>query len=437
MSSMEPGVNELRYANKLHGGNKLRPVKMKQIELTVLSRDFDNVIEFLGKRGAMQFAETDAANALNTSTDSHIREILDKLYAAAAFLSLPVPLEPEEDSTLPGEAEESLVNTITAAIMSLNQNENEKIQKKQKVEKALDEAKAFSSLKASFSDLDKLSYLTFRIGRLDPKYHDEVITNLSDRAVIIPLEEDGDRIMAAASRKGRFALDSELKRLNFSSIIVPEDFKGIPEELLAGLQDSLKKTEDELREINNRKVRLREEYSKSLESLIASFLFAGIIEQLKTRFTSTKSAYLISGWIPADIVEHVIQELEKITEGRMAVRSFDPDEIKSIREGREKVPVLLSHGKFIKGFEGVVFSYGAPLYGTIDPTPFVAVFFTVLFGIMFGDLGQGFVLFLLGILIGKSSKGFFSKFKKFSTPLIAVSITSMIMGLLSGSVFTN
>ena len=243
--------------------------------------------------------------------------------------------------------------------------------------------------------------------------------------------------MAAASRKGRFALDTELKRRNFSSIIIPEGFKGIPEELLIGLEASLKLAEEELRKINNKKVRLKEEYSKSLESLIASYLLANIIEELKARFTSTKSAYLVSGWVPADIIKNFIHELETLTEGRIAVRSFNPDEIESIKEGTEKVPVFLSHGKFVKGFEGVVFSYGAPLYGTIDPTPFVAVFFTILFGIMFGDLGQGLVLFLLGVLTAKSSKGFFSKFKKFSTPLKAVGISSMAMGLLSGSVFTN
>jgi V/A-type H+-transporting ATPase subunit I len=96
----------------------------------------------------------------------------------------------------------------------------------------------------------------------------------------------------------------------------------------------------------------------------------------------------------------------------------------------------LTHGKFVKGFEGVVFSYGAPLYGTIDPTFFVALFFTLLFGIMFGDLGQGLVLFILGILCGKRIP-LLSNFKKFSVPLKSVGIASMAMGLLTGSFFSN
>jgi V/A-type H+-transporting ATPase subunit I len=56
---------------------------------------------------------------------------------------------------------------------------------------------------------------------------------------------------------------------------------------------------------------------------------------------------------------------------------------------------------------------------------------------MFGDFGQGFVLLLLGLLTGRRGPAFLSGFRKFSVPLIAVSVSSMVMGLLTGSVFTN
>ena len=106
-------------------------------------------------------------------------------------------------------------------------------------------------------------------------------------------------------------------------------------------------------------------------------------------------------------------------------------------EGREKVPVSLEHGRFVGGFERLVFSYGAPLYGTLDPTPVVAVSFTILFGLMFGDLGQGAVLLLLGFLVGRKGKSFFSSFSRFSYPLIAVGLASMAVGFLDGEVFTD
>jgi V/A-type H+-transporting ATPase subunit I len=55
---------------------------------------------------------------------------------------------------------------------------------------------------------------------------------------------------------------------------------------------------------------------------------------------------------------------------------------------------------------------------------------------MFGDMGQGFVLLLAGILTGKHGFLLLVLFKKYSTPLIAVGAASMVMGLLTGEVFT-
>ncbi|MDL2230005.1 V-type ATP synthase subunit I, partial [Treponema sp. OttesenSCG-928-L16] len=245
------------------------------------------------------------------------------------------------------------------------------------------------------------------------------------------------RVLAAASRKGRFALDSELKKQDFTPITIPEGYKGIPSELLTGLEERLETIDQELADIGEQKSALKKQYTKTLRDLTASYSMASAVEALKGQLRSTNSAYVLSGWVPADKVDTAVEDLEQLTGGRVAVLSYNPDEVEDVREGKEKVPVSLRHGSFVRGFEGVVFSYGAPLYGTIDPTPFVAFFFALLFGIMFGDLGQGFVLFLLGFLAGKHGLPFFARFRKYSTPLIAVGIASMVMGLLDGEVFAN
>ncbi|MDR2303946.1 MAG: V-type ATP synthase subunit I [Treponema sp.] len=430
----------------------IRPRKMKHVELTVLSRDVDAVIEYLGRRGVLHFTEEDAergslesnrpAHSLDDASWQHIKETLEKLQSASAALGIPLPMEPDEDSVLPGEEEEVFTDRISYAVQSISARENEQIQEKKKVEETLTEAKAFANLNAPFSDLDQLSYLTLRVGRLDPRSQDEIREALADRAVIIPLDsgkdgEGGDRVLAAASRKGRFALDSELKRFSFIPISIPEGYQGVPGELLSGLESRLRDVDRELERIKEEKEEMRKEFGPSLRKLAASYLMASIVEQLKSKLIATKSIYLLSGWIPQDTIIKIVEELQKLTGGRLSVRTFNPDEVATVKEGRQKVPVSLEHGAFVKGFEGVVFSYGAPLYGTIDPTPFVAFFFTILFGIMFGDLGQGFVLLFLGILAGKRGIKALSRFRGYSGPLMAVGIASMVMGLLNGEVFTN
>ena len=45
--------------------------------------------------------------------------------------------------------------------------------------------------------------------------------------------------------------------------------------------------------------------------------------------------------------------------------------------------------------------YGVPRYNDVDPTLLVAISYTLLFGIMFGDLGQGIILSLVGLVAEK------------------------------------
>jgi V/A-type H+-transporting ATPase subunit I len=460
---------------------------MKHIELTVLTRDVDQVIEYLGRRGVMHFSEspentgaglapppsdsafmgtiglrggapepasflreggisgnftgrTDTSPAnihgLNEAAYTHIRDNLERLSSGASFLGLELPAEPAEDTRFPGETEDVLTGKLHAAVSALKDRENEAEQETRKVEETLNEARAFANLNAPFADLDQLSYLTLRVGRLDPRAQEGIRQRLADRAVLIRLGDE-DRVLAAASRKGRFALDSELKNAGFMPILIPEDYQGIPAELLSSLEARLKAAKADLDKIRGDKEALKRETAASFTGLTASYLMAAATERLKSRLTATRSIYILSGWVPQDTLLRLVEDLSKLTGGRIAVRAYSPEEMPGVVEGREKVPVSLKHGAFVKGFEGLVFSYGAPLYGTLDPTPLVAVFFTILFGIMFGDVGQGLVLLLAGLVAGKRGLKAVKGFQAYSIPLIAVGVSSMVMGFLNGEFFTN
>jgi V/A-type H+-transporting ATPase subunit I len=408
---------------------------MKRIQMTVLKSDMDVVLEYLGHSRSIHFDGPESD--LESASCTYIRELLEGLQGCAEYLGLELPAEPEDDSAMPSDEEKALAQKLCEAVNALKEKEATAKHELQNAEEAYDEAKAFSSLNIPFADMDQLSYLALRVGRLDPKFHPELKERLGDRAVVIPLEGSEDRVLVASSRKGRFALDSELKRDAFEPITLPEGFRGMPAELLDGLGKQHKKVEKDLAVIGEEKIQMRDANRAILWQLGSVLLLAYAVEQLKSKLISTSSLYLLSGWAPADMVPRLAKDLGRITEGRTAIRTYIPDEVPGVREGDEKVPVSLKHGAFVQGFEGVVFSYGAPLYGTIDPTPLVAFFFTLLFGIMFGDVGQGFVLLLAGLLTSKRGIKGLAKFKGYSSPLIAVGISSMIMGLLAGSVFTN
>ena len=424
----------------------IRPRSMKYVEIIVLLKDVDRVIDYLGRKALLHvsqdISEEDKKEKENDAGHERvetIRKQLETIEDVAAYFQIYEEIKASfsgELAQLPSDADASLLKDLAQRIIALRFEEQEQSQKKRTIEEALHEARAFENLKAPFSNLDQLSYLTLRIGRLDSPGQETVAKSLGDRAVIIPLGE-GDKVVAASSRKGRFALDTELKKSSFSPLSVPEGFTGVPEDLLEGLESSLKNVNHELSLIEQRKTDLKKELRPAIQRLYNNFTLGFIVEELKANLRSSSNAYMLSGWVPASEIAAMLKDLVALTDGRLSVRTYNPNERKKVLDGLEKVPVSLDHGAFVRGFQGLVFSYGAPLYGTIDPTPFVAVIFTLLFGIMFGDLGQGFVLFLLGLATSRNGLKALKGFRGYSTPLIAVGLASMLMGLLDGEVFAN
>jgi len=162
------------------------------------------------------------------------------------------------------------------------------------------------------------------------------------------------------------------------------------------------------------------------------------LKKVERRLEGTEWVYRLSGWVPAEKVEILVRDIQLMFGDRVAIRIYDPgDENPDMKNGSGDVPVLLKQNAFVSAFQSVVLSYGTPLYGDIDPTPFVAFFFTLLFAIMFGDVGQGAVILGLGLLMSRAKKGLLSKYKKFWAAFVAAGAGSMFMGFLVGSVFSD
>ena len=91
-------------------------------------------------------------------------------------------------------------------------------------------------------------------------------------------------------------------------------------------------------------------------------------------------------------------------------------------------PTKLRNFWLFRPFESLVRMYGVPSYNELDPTPFLSLSYMLLFGAMFGDLGQGFILLLGGVLLGRKNK-------MFGGLLGRLGLSSMVFGTLYGAVF--
>ena len=68
-------------------------------------------------------------------------------------------------------------------------------------------------------------------------------------------------------------------------------------------------------------------------------------------------------------------------------------------------PTLFKSTPVRRSFRPLVTTYGVAPYADVDPTSFAAVSFVVMFGMMFGDVGHGLVLAVLGLFLRGVKRG--------------------------------
>ncbi len=108
----------------------------------------------------------------------------------------------------------------------------------------------------------------------------------------------------------------------------------------------------------------------------------------KQKLAATEMCAVLEAWIPAEREDRVTAALERMD---CAYELADPAE-------GEDAPVLLQNNGYASNFEWVVGMYSYPRYGSFDPTFIMSIFYFLIFGLMFADVGYGFLLMLAGFL---------------------------------------
>lgn len=131
---------------------------------------------------------------------------------------------------------------------------------------------------------------------------------------------------------------------------------------------------------------------------------------------------MLTGWVPQSDYDRFCKMLETVEQTTVMSATAQ-------RSQNLTPPTKLKNRALFKPFRFFVNIYGTPGYNEIDPTPFLAITYTILYGIMFADLGQGLVLALVGAWMYKVKK------MELGLPLIPCGIAGALFGLVFGSVF--
>ncbi len=166
------------------------------------------------------------------------------------------------------------------------------------------------------------------------------------------------------------------------------------------------------------------------EGLIEKFQDQITIESIA--ITKNKSVSLEDG------IGHV--HSGKTLDSKRKVSSLKEEPTENNKENkkdlRNTAPTIMKNNLFVRPFETITNLYGVPAYSEIDPTPFLAITFPLLFGLMFGDIGHGIILIisgLIGAIVYRNKKS--RDFLNFCWIILYCGIGSILAGVLYGEFF--
>ncbi len=143
----------------------------------------------------------------------------------------------------------------------------------------------------------------------------------------------------------------------------------------------------------------------------------------------THHAFLVAGWTPVERVEPLRAALDAAFGGRVAVFSRGVD-----RASFDEVPVVLSNPRWLRPFELLLAFTPLPRYGSIDPTPLLALFFPLYFGLILGDVGHGALGVAIALFARKRGWGGETG-RRIAGIALACSVSAILFGILYGELF--
>ncbi len=309
-------------------------------------------------------------------------------------------------------------------IHSLAQNIKEMRSKEKKLRTKISVLSHYASFDGDLSQLLNVSYTVVRFGIIPIEYTDAVQKLADENNFIFNVcsqDETYCYCMYCATKKYANETADILDSYRFKEFNVTDKSGTIP--------SIINKCTKELETIEKQKQHITDYWNKHEEELIDCY---SILEDLQRLWNSRKyiteknGKYVYSGNATHQDKREILTLYEAV--GGFSESGAKADAASSSHQ-QLIPPTKLKNAKIFRPYEYYVKMYGMPGYNSIDITSFVAITYTLLFGIMFGDLGQGFVLTIFGALAWKIKKMELGKI------LIPCGISSMCFGLVFGSFF--
>lgn len=408
-------------------------VKMKFINISGPRDDIDRVTDVYLSKYEIQLesalSELKTVDNLRPFVEMNpYRDALSTAEKFAGYLENPDQITPDTSLGL-----DDMFETVRKA----NEDYEQLQDKKEKLRKKIDEYRSRQQVISPFQPLDcnlqevlNYKFIAYRFGKLPIEYYHKMQKYLMDDldAIYVEGERDDTYVYGAyfVSPGESPKADAMFRSLHFERITITNEYEGTPAQAYRQLEREVQKTSDEIDELERQTAQMLAERAPQL--LAAK----NRLEELSNNFDVRKMAarmednkedyYILCGWMSDEDVAKFTEEIK-----------HDDKVFVVVEEDREtyfgEPPTKLENPKIFKPFEMYVQMYGLPAHDEMDPTVFVGLTYSFIFGAMFGDVGQGLLLLIGG--------GLLYHFKKIPLAGIISSagIFSTIFGFLFGSIF--
>jgi V/A-type H+/Na+-transporting ATPase subunit I len=293
------------------------------------------------------------------------------------------------------------------------------------VEAALKMAASLNLNLASFRNLKRFFVDLFVI---DSKDQDEIQKSLGDFPIHInKLNDEKSWIVVFAPSENSERIIKVMRSFNVHPLQIPADMPQNPSIAYAQSKSKVKELEAKSSENAKNIEKIKSSVLTKVLSLHEATKVAKDVLEITRKPGGTRNFAMIQGYIPQKM-EEKFKNLTRDYISSIEGAYVDEDE----QTNGQVLPTLLTNKSYTRTFEVITETQGIPRYGEIDPTPIIAFVWPLFYGLMFGDLGHGLLLFGLGMLIRHRGNG---SVRTWGTLLAASGAAASFAGLGTGEFF--
>lgn len=335
------------------------------------------------------------------------------------------------EETLPDIQEASaFVERLSEELKELTDRREELLIQIEALKKSKDRVAPFTELNYSLREILGFKFIKFRFGRVTREYYDKINNYVYDTidTIMFKCLEDSEYVWFVYFVPDKLSekIDAIYASMHFERVFLPDEYEGTPLEAEHVLEEKIQALEAEKLEAEQAVKTILEDKKEELTKAWMRLERFGINFDVRKLAACTmhnsNNFYILCGWMSESDARVLRKEIEG-DENTFCIVEDNRGNITSTPPTKMKNPGLF------KPFEMYVEMYGLPSYNEIDPTILIGITYSILFGFMFGDAGQGLCLLIGGFLLYRFKK------VRLAGIISCCGFFSTIFGFLFGSIF--